>query len=683
MLLFWLVLWVLLPDLVFLSGFDRCTPSDSSSSQNVSPLLESLQCYNDYQSYVHCIWREGPHKRSPLQLWFKNGTGQSLCQPYGSPLPDTDEYWTVQCRYEPSAFAIGIKHTAFFKNGTLSVCSSVPHKHVQLSEHLTVLPPVNLSTHDAPDGGQLLQWSSSYASPSSVNRKLTYQISYRAQKQGSWTTVDAMSTHVTLEKERLVAGCRYKARVRARAHVGHWSSWSPVVTWKTAEHPEQFPSLDCVLHGEKGVKCGWEVSKELADFITYQLHCRNNQTAVSQSCCIEPTVTADHREAVLRYSCFLTNADPEHMLLELRPKYSAKTFKAHQHIRPARPQQVEVKEKDGNWFVMWKEPNITSTLDLYYQVCYYPKEQQDCSVPVNISEGSRSLNILGASLASSQHYQVKVRSLVVPGSGPEMKGIPSEWTDPVDWTSHAAVWSFSTYLYIVISVVAAVLSLTLYCIIPTCQRRVILWVDSIPSPRKSKTLHEIKSTKSLMTRMQREVQDVDSLSTCYSDVSFWSTKDTEKEHLQQEEDCWNYKNLSPNCETGKSSEMSSVSFSGPYIFCQPQQPHKDAVDVQQEEKDEGTKLDSTVPPTLSQFTLYGGGYVCLPNPAIARSTEELVPQSNGSKNEKQDLQDATQDNQLDPKEPASSNPILVHTNGPFTAWPQEDVTLHSGYWVLP
>lgn len=44
-----------------------------------------------------------------------------------------------------------------------------------------------------------------------------------------------------------------------------------------------------------------------------------------------------------------------------------------------------------------------------------------------------SLSILGASLAPSQRYQVKVRSLVVPDN---YRGIPSEWTDPVDWTTH-------------------------------------------------------------------------------------------------------------------------------------------------------------------------------------------------------------------------------------------------------
>lgn len=41
----------------------------------------------------------------------------------------------------------------------------------------------------------------------------------------------------------------------------------------------QFPSLHCVLDGEKEVMCSWEVSREQAHFITHQLACRRNQTA--------------------------------------------------------------------------------------------------------------------------------------------------------------------------------------------------------------------------------------------------------------------------------------------------------------------------------------------------------------------------------------------------------------------
>lgn len=47
-----------------------------------------------------------------------------------------------------------------------------------------------------------------------------------------------------------------------------------------------------------------------------------------------------------------------------------------------------------------------------------------------------SFNIPQASLVPSQKYQVKVRSLVVPGDGAIYGGVPSEWSVAATWTSH-------------------------------------------------------------------------------------------------------------------------------------------------------------------------------------------------------------------------------------------------------
>ena len=48
-------------------------------------------------------------------------------------------------------------------------------------------PPVNLSSFEAGDGGQRLQWSSPYPPSSSLNQNLTYQLGYRTQAQDFWT----------------------------------------------------------------------------------------------------------------------------------------------------------------------------------------------------------------------------------------------------------------------------------------------------------------------------------------------------------------------------------------------------------------------------------------------------------------------------------------------------------------
>lgn len=38
------------------------------------------------------------------------------------------------------------------------------------------------------------------------------------------------------------------------------------------------PGLQCVLLGEKEVKCSWEVSADVSQVITHQLLCRRNHT---------------------------------------------------------------------------------------------------------------------------------------------------------------------------------------------------------------------------------------------------------------------------------------------------------------------------------------------------------------------------------------------------------------------
>ncbi|XP_070780018.1 cytokine receptor common subunit beta [Enoplosus armatus] len=693
--LLWLVLWsVLSLPLALLSGPDRCPVHESSSSLNESPWLRSLHCHNDYESYVYCKWRE--HRNTTLQLWFKTDNSSEQCA-----VQEVSEHGTVQCRYKALAFAIGIEHTVFFlEKKTPTLCSSVPHEPLDLSQHLRARPPVNLSTHDAADGGRRLSWSSPYPSSSGLNKNLTYQLSYRTDTQDNWMTEDVSNTSVKLEKLSLLPGRRYEAKVRARAGVGQWSSWSPVVTWQTEDDAGQPPSLQCVLDGEGEVMCSWEVSRELAHFITYQLACRHKQAAPSERCCVNPTVSSDPGGTVLRYSCSLylsTFADPAHLVLDLLPTRNGKIFKASQHIRPNPPPQVKVREKDGNWIVEWTNPSKASKPGLSYQVCYYRTQDQESSVLLNIPEASMSLTILDTSLAPSQSYQVKVRSLVAPGEG-SYKGIPSEWTDPVDWTSHEASWSLTTLIYLSISVFVATVFLTLYCTIPACQRRVILWVDSVPSPGKSKILSEIKSATS-WTLIQSEntsmckVQHMGSVSTCSSDASLWSTKDSEKKLLDQVEGCWRCDNLPSPAEKVNSSDTSSLSFSGPYIFCQSSKPNCKSVDVncEEKEKEKETPSDDSASPSPVNFGLYGGGYVCLPGRSVSRSTQDLVSRSDANTNTHRHV-NAEQDPQRPDKtdvvqpglsEPTSSHQPPAYTSGPFTPWPQGGTIQASGYCHLP
>ncbi|XP_024920515.1 cytokine receptor common subunit beta isoform X2 [Cynoglossus semilaevis] len=561
-----------------------------------------------------------------------------------------------------------------------SLCSSVTHRPVSLSHHLKAHPPVNVSSHDPGDGGRCLTWSSPYSASSTLSKNLSYQLSYRSVKQDTWTTVEVRNTQVKLPRQLLLPGHRYEARVGVKVSVGHWSDWSPLVTWKNKEDPGQLPSLHCVLVTEREVICSWEVTRERATFITYQLVCRRNQTAPPKSCCTTPTVTADQSTSV-KYSCSLSAHDPAQLLLELLPTHMAKTFKAHQHIRPQPPRQIKVREKrSSSWIVEWTEPSTASKVRLFYQVCYYDSLQQGCSTLVNISDGSLFLILHAESLTPSQLYKVKVRSLVVPGSGSRYEGPPSEWTDAVEWTSHAATWSPSTLISVLISVLIITAFFTLFTF-PLCKRRIVLWVDSVPSPGKSKILSEIQASSS--HTLQREIVALTKghgsrnsicLPCSSSDSSLWTPTSIEKTSPEPDDGFWSHENSLTPPEKGFQSDL--------WMSDAPE-----SVDIKCKEEETKPHLDhSTCPVNRAPNT---GIYVFLPNPTTSRSTQDVVSttthtHTHHTAEREQNCPEKTDDIQPDTSQQATvSDQPLDYTSGPFTSWPHGGIIQPSGYCHLP
>ncbi|XP_024128183.1 cytokine receptor common subunit beta isoform X2 [Oryzias melastigma] len=672
----WILLWSVIPRLVLLCG--HCGVQQSSSSPTDPSLLESLQCYNDYRTKVHCRWRR--HGNSDLQLWFQIDTSSEPCVP--SDVPDDPGF--DHCTYETSPFAIGASHALFFtKNKTLSLSSADPEP-VALLQELRALSPVNLSSYEVGDGGRRLQWVSPY--PSSSSLKLKYRLSYRAESDDHWTTVSLTETSVTLKRPSLLEGRRYEARVQAHAGVGQWSNWSPVVTWSTKDNSGQFPRLHCVLDGEKEVLCSWEVSADLAPIITYQLRCRQNHTDRFEDCCLNPRVTSD-LSGKETYSCSLTVSEPERLQLDLLPVHRVKTFQVHQHIQPSPPQQVKVKEEGKNWIVEWTESASAADLRLSYQIRYYKTQDEGSSVLLNISEGSTSVLILGDSLSPLQDYQVQVRSLVVPGEGSSYEGIPSEWTTPVTWTSKEASWSISTLIYIFISAIVVVVFLTLYCTLPACQRRILLWKESLPSPGKSKILSEIMSPTCQLVKQNEKtcicrVEHLDSVSTCSSEAPLWPSK-TSEQHVDQNRECWRRDDVTCCVDKMNVLDTSSMSFSGPYIFCQVSASTSSSVKTDHGDKE--TLME--VSPTTA-FPHNGDSYVRLPNAGLSRSTEDLAFHSNTSSEWYQHAEQHQHHSDttlwhVQSNEQLISSPPPEYSASPFSPWPEEGAIPQSGYCHLP
>ncbi|TNM96711.1 hypothetical protein fugu_014867 [Takifugu bimaculatus] len=603
---FWMsVLWVLLR-LPSFSESDRCPISLHESS---SPLLDSLLCYNNYKSYVHCQWRE-PTNMS-VKLWFKmNKSSRTQCVEYSTPKWNTSEPGIAQCRYQTNVFAIGITHTVFFLEEG--------HRAALPAEALRTRPPVNLSTHEDEDGGCRVSWSEPYPRLSSLNEDVAYQLGYRRDEGDAWMTKNVSNTSMRLEKQLLLQGCRFQTRVRARVSVGQWSDWTPVGSEETEKDVGRWrpPSLHCVLVMEKEVKCSWEVSADVSQVVTHQLLCRRNRTAPTERCCENHSVNSDPGGRVLKHSCSLTATDPGNLLLELLPGHSAKTFKANKHIRPDPPEQLRVMEKGSNWVVTWVEPNKQAKIQVYYQLCYYRKDEE-CQDFHNVSKGTVSWNILQASLVPSQVYQVKVRSLVVPEDGAIYGGIPSELSLPATWTSHEAAWSPNTLIYCFIAMFVATVFYTIYCAVTACQRRVILWVDSIPSPGKSKIMSEIKVTERQSQALMKpsftsKGQHFGSLSTCCTDVYLLPKKNIEENH-SQEDSGWECSKQPFICDHSNGSG-DFMGFSGLYILCW--ESKLNGI------RDTPSSLEN---PAALNLTVGEQDYVCLPSRSTSGSPHHHLP----------------------------------------------------------
>ncbi|XP_061829338.1 cytokine receptor common subunit beta isoform X1 [Nerophis lumbriciformis] len=659
--LYWVMIMGMLPGLAVLAVRDRCPVHDTHSAHDV--LMRSLQCHNDYESYVHCKWREGPHIPASLQLWFQTDGSRKPCEPTSPELRHEDGHRTVECKYETRSFSIGIEHTVFFHKDDV-LCPSAPHKPLELYRHLRARTPVDLAAHDTGDGHVLLKWSSPYPAQSSLTKNLLYQVSYRPERQDAWTIRNETNTYVKLDMRMPRQGRRFEARVRDVADIGQWSDWSPVVTWRTKEDSRHLPSLHCVLDGEKKVTCSWEVSRELDHLISYQLACQHDNTTQSERCCVNPTVTFDPSRPLVRYSCSLTVADFSHLLLQ--PTRNAKTFKANTHICPRPPQQVKVREKDNNWLVEWTEPSTASKVRLYYQVKYNIAQNQDASVLLNVSEGSTSVTIPGVSLSPSQHHRVRVRSLVVPGEGSHYEGNPSDWTEPLDWTSHPAPWPFTTVVYSFISLFVAIVFWVFYYAIPQCHSKMTVWVSSIPSPGKSKALSGIQCAANqalIDSTCIWKVQHMDSVSTSSSSSSLVrpsedaGNKDLEQDRQdRQDRKC----NSLPLPAGGVNSSDLLVHFSGPYILCQ-SVDSKCRCEVT-EEKDE-TPPHGPDSPSSVFFTQYRDGERC----------QDLASHSNTQRCEQRHQ---CVDNTDNP--PTSSDLPLEYSSGP--SWP---TIRASGYCFVP
>ncbi|XP_010903742.1 cytokine receptor common subunit beta isoform X2 [Esox lucius] len=588
MLPFWWSCGSLLPLLVLCSAQDHC---GNQESHNNCSVLKTLRCYNNYHSHVLCSWEENmpTSSQASLALYYLDtqesysnetlckqmteggkrpeGAREIPCKPIGKPAPTVDgSKLTVQCQYNPSqdSFRISTNHCVYFKTPSPS---RLP-KALPLDRNIRIRLPVNLSEQAVEGGGRLLTWSSPYPQSSSLTSTLIYQVNYRSYRQDDWTVVETNDTQLKVEAGALGPGTKHEARVRAKGKIGLWSAWSPLVTWLT-EGP---PSVECALDNDTVVTCTWEVNRTLAQIITFKLYCKDSYTALDQACCTNPNVRASSGDLVLVYSCTFSVRDLEHLEVKLIPtRDNSKVFKLHKNIRLDQPTGVRIEEKQKNWILRWNKTG-TLKLEVSYEVHYWNTKNPNDSTFHKVHRPPYT--IPWVSLHPSDHYRVQVRAILIPEN--PIEGLPSEWSDPVEWTSQPPddFWSF-TFIYVFIAVVVVIVFMALYVFIPACHKRMVLWEVSVPTPFKSKVLEEVmmsdRCEKTFICSLQSlEIRDhVRLSSTCSSDDPLWSLQDENGRFCSINREGSFLSSSSKLLSMGSPSvtDTSGLSFSGPYIFC--------------------------------------------------------------------------------------------------------------------
>ncbi|KAG9340349.1 hypothetical protein JZ751_021462, partial [Albula glossodonta] len=412
-------------------------------------------------------------------------------------------------------------------------------------------------------GGMVLQWPRpQLSSHSLLNSTIDYQVSYRRLGQ-NWTDVEVSGQKYEIEADILVPGCKYEARVRARKDKGIWSEWSPLVAWQTkAQEGLGASNLRCLFDGEKVVTCTWEVKRKLAQFTNYSLQYRLSAASDAQMCDESRVFSTDSKEPVLRFRCSFTVSNPGQQLeVHLIPTYNfqshkSKTAQMQNQLKSAPPAPVNVTEKGQEWVLSWTTPkHPTDCCPL--QVCYWRCEKEESERCHDFVKGVSSFTIHQSYLLPSTCYRAKVRTLAI--NKFDYSGFPSEWTEPVEWTTHPVMF------------------IILYFTLPACHRRIILWDVSVPSPIKSKVLEEImkrspNSLPALQKEMERtricSVQVLDKVQLpCFLEDSRHPLELTNGSGIPRkswEGDGQSDELTSPD---SLSEEDPSMSFSGPYILC--------------------------------------------------------------------------------------------------------------------
>uniref|UniRef100_A0A3B1JG81 Uncharacterized LOC103037443 n=2 Tax=Astyanax mexicanus TaxID=7994 RepID=A0A3B1JG81_ASTMX len=428
---------------------EGCLNLDSDAP--ASPVLESLECRSDYTTHIRCSWIES--SGSPLSLFHLDPEFKSEFPCVRGPLlvqNSSTQKLRAQCRYNSSMFGIGFTDVFFFQT---------PHSP-------GITKSINLIKHTV------------RRFPNDLDLNIIDRVE---------------QTHPPLQPEP--SSLEYDG-----------SGWSPLLVRNsdTDSLPGPF-NLQCVYDGVREVRCSWEMMRELTQFILYSLRYRTRPDTHSGWCCgrVEEEGGNDD-DAVVKFSCSFSVFKAEVLLLDLRPEPRTRDFQSNKHIEPDAPEGLSVELIRDEWVLNWTIPEyhtVSISSELRYWSSHSPEEVETVLLPPRVSE----FKMAESSLLSSTHYLAQVRCAAVPGG--RYAGYPSDWTEPVHWTTSPSPGSGGHRVYFYLAVSVSVTVILTYLIILAFHRKVKVWEVSLPSPLQSKALKAVCQIHGERLPSYTEVED--------------------------------------------------------------------------------------------------------------------------------------------------------------------------------
>ncbi|XP_041444789.1 cytokine receptor common subunit beta isoform X2 [Xenopus laevis] len=453
-----------------------------------SKLLDSLECYNDYNSLVTCTWTANrPYEPYVnMTLYEKRNSRNTTCKS----LTQTNLTWT--CLSENDIYVTTTEQYHFQPDRNLEKQLNLTDKGTGLTENPNPITYYN-------DDGYFLLWSEANYAPDNQTQEISECESRYKEISENWENSSMAECINVWAVYKPKAGKSHVAQMRVKYNNGHWSNWSSEVVLepKTAEDEAKPQNLRCI-HLSGQVLCAWEVRVEVADVVSFKLFYKETESNKDKKCSHTCQMEVPNVPYIsCRCSIKTENFNPASWQISVKPEKEVKTIIACDNVRYGPPINLSIHEKEQGqlYQARWSTETISNSLTLRYQICYWREGQfrknktfPDCQYELKekpMNEDRVVALRLGNELGPSSNYKIKVRMGILNLQGESMcpRGPWSEWSKTENWKTKTAPNHMPLYIVIPICIII----LIVFCIYGNkCMRRYkSKWEELIPDPSKS------------------------------------------------------------------------------------------------------------------------------------------------------------------------------------------------------